>query len=1052
MRLLFLLSLIFAVLPIPASGGEGAGSADFLEDIRPILAGKCFPCHGPDEAKRKGKLRLDTSAGIFSRGSSGSAVVAPGKAGDSLLIEKIESTDEEEIMPPKDSGLELAPAEVSLLRTWVNSGAEWKEHWAYRKPERPSLPQVKDAAWIRTPVDAFVLARLERERQRPAPAAGETTLLRRLWIDLTGLPPGPDDVRRYLEDTGAGAWDKAVDRLLASPQFGERSAQSWLDAARYSDTTGYAADKPREMWVYRQWVIDALNADMPFDQFTIEQLAGDMLPGSTHSQKVATGFHRNSMQALGNNPRKEEFRVKGVVDRVNTTGRVWLGSSLECAECHDHKYDPFSQRDYYRVFALFNNIPHYGEGYGVYGPRMKVPLPGQQASLEALYARENFLRGLEARRLEELSATSVDPEKARELVSKAPGAQAAWRLSGSLDAVSSAGGRLQLHGGVPKWIQGPASLSGQAIELDGRSALQAGKDERLDLTGSFTIAAWVRTRSAVADIVSKYDWVAGQRSFVFGLGGEGDKNGSPGHLFAWVSASAAAWSGAQIHSSFPVNDGKWHHVAAVFDAGKSFRLFIDGELDSKAKLVGKVPGKVAVSSRRLAIGAGYTKSEHPDEFFLEGALADVRLYSRAFGSMEGLVAPPARVIAALKKQVELRDEGERALVRGFSQSVDRRLQEIRSELSAIPARVKKLKGTEVTAQVMVEGKERRRTHIHVRGDFRTKGSEVKPGVPELFRGDGTREPGDRLAFARWLVGAENPLVARVTVNRIWQRYFGYGLVRTTGDFGLRGDAPTHPELLDWLACEFVDSGWDLKRIHRLIVSSETYRQSSSCTPARRESDPFNSLLGRSARFRLQAEQIRDLALSAAGLLDHRIGGASVFPVQPGDYWSEKGQEKDSGKWLTSKGRDLYRRGLYTYWKRMALYPSFWILDAPTRQVCTVSRSITNTPIQTLVTLNDPVFFEAARAFAIRIFSEVPGGVGKRVEEAFLIALSRLPSPVESAAFSSMLEDLAMRYKEDPQAAASVNPGTGDTPAGAELAAWTVLSSTLLNLDEAITRE
>ncbi len=1052
MRLVLLLSFIFAALPIPAAGGEGAGSVDFLEDIRPILAGKCFPCHGPDEAKRKGKLRLDTSSGIFSKGSSGSPVVAPGKAGESLLIEKIETTDEEEIMPPKDSGLELAPAEVSILRAWVKSGAEWKEHWAYRKPVRPSLPQVKDAAWIRNPVDAFVLARLERAKLRPAPAAGETTLLRRLWIDLTGLPPEPDDVRRHLEDDGPGAWDKAVDRLLASPQFGERSAQSWLDAARYSDTTGYAADKPREMWVYRQWVIDAFNVDMPFDQFTIEQLAGDMLPGSTASQKVASGFHRNSMQALGNNPRKEEFRVKGVVDRVNTTGRVWLGTSLECAECHDHKYDPFSQRDYYRVFALFNNIPHYGEGYGVYGPRMKVPLPGQQASLDALSSRKAFLEDLEGRRLRELADVSYDPEKARTLVAKAPGARAAWRLSGSLDATSRNGGTLQLHGDAPKWVQGPASLSGQAIELDGRSALQAGRDERLDLTGSFTVAAWVRTRSAVADIVSKYDWVAGQRSFVFGIGGEGDKNGSPGHLFAWVSASAAAWNGGQVHSSFPINDGQWHHVAAVFDAGKSFKLFIDGELDSKAKLVDKVPGQVAVSSRSLAIGAGYTNSEHPDEFFLKGSIADVRLYSRAFETMEGLFAPAARVLAALNKQAELRDEGERALVRDFSQSADRRLQEIRAELSAIPSRVKKLKGTEVTAQVMVEGKERRKTHIHIRGNFRDKGSEVEPGIPELFRGSDDHQAGDRLAFARWLVGADNPLVARVTVNRIWQRYFGYGLVRTAGDFGLRGDAPTHPGLLDWLACEFVDSGWDLKTIHRLIVSSETYRQSSARTSARRESDPFNSLLGRSARFRLQAEQIRDLSLSAAGLLDRRIGGASVFPVQPGDYWSEKGQEKDSGKWLTSKGRDLYRRGLYTYWKRMALYPSFWILDAPTRQVCSVSRSITNTPIQTLVTLNDPVFFEAARAFAIRILSGVPGGVGRRVEEAFLIALSRSPTAAESAAFSSMLSDLARRYREDPQAAASVNPGTGQTPAGAELAAWTLLSSTLLNLDEAITRE
>ncbi|MCH2365424.1 MAG: DUF1553 domain-containing protein, partial [Planctomycetes bacterium] len=491
-----------------------------------------------------------------------------------------------------------------------------------------------------------------------------------------------------------------------------------------------------------------------------------------------------------------------------------------------------SQRDYYRVFALFNNIPHYGEGYGVHGPRLKVPLPQQQALFDALSGRETFLKELEARRVRELSDVSYDPEKARELVARAPGARAAWKLSGSLGAASGADGRLQLHGGAAKWVEAPASLSGQAIELDGRSALQAGKDERLDLTGSFTIAAWVRTRSAVADIVSKYDWVAGQRSFVFGIGGEGDKNGSPGHLFAWVSASAAAWSGGQVHSSFPINDGQWHHVAAVFDAGKSFRLFIDGELDSKAKLVGKIPGQVAVSSRRLAIGAGYTKSEHPDEFFLKGSLADVRLYSRAFENMEGLLAPPARVISALKKPVELRDESEKALVRNFSEGVDLRLQEIRSELAGIPARVKKLKGTEVTAQVMIEGKERRKTHIHIRGNSREKGSEVMPGIPELFRGGDVRGPADRLAFARWLVSGENPLVARVTVNRIWQRYFGYGLVRTIGDFGLRGEAPTHPGLLDWLACEFVDSGWDLKTIHRLIVTSETYRQSSSSTLAR----------------------------------------------------------------------------------------------------------------------------------------------------------------------------------------------------------------------------
>jgi len=1052
MRLSILLSSITMLFSLSIVRGESPVGVDFLEDVRPIIAGLCFPCHGPDQAKRKGKLRLDTSAGIFSKRKSGSQVVAPGKAEASLLIARIESTDSDELMPPKDSGLELTPSEIGVLRRWVESGAEWKEHWAYRRPVRPPLPQVKDDSWVRNPVDAFVLARLERAKRSPAPAAAEATLRRRLWLDLTGLPPAPAEVRRYLDDDGPGSWEKAVARLLASPQFGERTAQEWLDAGRYSDTTGYAADKPREMWLYRQWVIDALNSDMPFDQFTIEQLAGDMLPEATSSQKIATGFHRNSMQALGNNPRKEEFRVKGVVDRVNTTGRVWLGTSLECAECHDHKYDPFSQRDYYRVFALFNNVPHYGEAYGVHGPRMKVPLPGQRASLEALSKRETLLRGLEARRVEELSGLEYDPAKAKELILRAPGATAAWKLSGSLEAATAVGGRLELHGGPAKWVAGPPSLSGQAIQLDGKSSLQARKDDRLDITGSFTVAAWVRTRSGIADIVSKYDWEAGQRAFVFGLGGEGDQNGRPGHLFAWVSSRAAAWSGGQIHSSFPVNDGSWHHVAVVFDAGKTFRLYIDGELDSKAKLVDKIPGQVAISSRRLAIGAGYTKSERPGKFFFEGSLADVRLYPRPFQSMDGLLLPPSRVVAVLNKKASLRDKKEMEIVRDFSENGDTKLQGIRSELAGIPSRMKKLKDTLVMAQVMLEGDEKRKTHIHIRGDFHDKGREVSPGIPDLFLGGDSRGPSDRLAFARWLVNGENPLVARVMVNRIWQRYFGFGLVRTTGDFGLRSEAPTHPGLLDWLACEFVDSGWDLKMIHRLIVTSETYRQSSSIVQGAQAADPFNSLLARSARFRLPAEQIRDLSLTAAGLLDLRIGGASVYPVQPGNYWSEKGQEKDSGKWLTSRGRDLYRRGLYTYWKRMALYPSFWILDAPTRQLCTVSRSITNTPIQALVTLNDPVFFEAARGFALRIIRDAPAGTRGRVEEAFLVALSRPPSEQESQAFASLHSALVKRYGADLPAAASVNAGTSEIPASAELAAWTVLASTLLNLDEAITRE
>ena len=1052
MRFLLQLSSAVIFLSSPVFGEEKPGTVDFLEDVLPVLAGKCFPCHGPDKAKRKSGLRLDTAEGIFSTRKSGRRVGKPGDAGSSLLIERVETADPDELMPPADSELVLSPEEAGVLRSWVESGARWKEHWAYKAPERPALPEVKDPGWVRNPIDAFVLSRLEKANLAPAPAASSTTLLRRLWLDLTGVPPGPAELQRSLEDSNPGSWEKVVDRLLASPHFGERSAQDWLDAARYADTTGYAADKPREMWVYREWVIDAFNFDMPFDQFTVEQLAGDMLPGATTSQKIATGFHRNSMQAKGNNPRKEEFRVKGVVDRVNTTGRVWLGISLECAECHTHKYDPISQRDYYRVYALFNNIPHLGEGYGVHGPRLKVPPPRQQEELASLERRRSELLKWQALRAEQLAGGEFTPEEISRLLAGAPGALASWRLSGDLAPQRVKAGGLLPSGGVPEWVEGPPALGKGAARFNGKNSLLAENNPQFDLTGSFTISAWVRTKSAVADIVSKYDWLSGQRSFVFGIGGEGDKNGTPGHLFGWVSATAAAWNGAQIHSSFAVNDGQWHHLAFVFDAGKSMKLFIDGKQDLEAKLVGKAPGKVASSSRRIAIGAGYTKSEVPDEFFIKGDLADLRLYSRALADMDTVLSPSTGIRAAVEKNPSLRNEKERALVRDFALEADPGLQDAREELAGIDRRKKELSGRQVTVPVMVELKEPRKTHILIRGDFRDKGDEVEPGLPDLFSTDRAAEPRDRLGFARWLINGKNPLVARVTVNRIWQRYFGRGLVGTTGDFGLRGEVPSHPKLLDWLAEELVDSGWDLKVIHRLIVSSETYRQSSVATLEQRSADPFNRFLARAGRSRLPAEQIRDLSLAAGGLLDQRIGGASVFPVQPGNYWGEKGQEKDSGKWVTSRGRDLYRRGLYTYWKRMALYPSFWILDAPTRQVCTMSRAVTNTPVQALVTLNDPVFFEASRGFAVRVLKEAAPGVKERLRHAFLVALSRFPLEQEEAAFASLLSSLSKHYRADPAAAARVHPGAAGLAAGAELAAWTVLSSTLLNLDEAITRE
>jgi hypothetical protein len=751
----------------------------FNRDIRPIFSNRCFKCHGPD--LKKAGLDLQSRESSTNQLKSGNIPVVPGKSAESQLIERVSSPDEHYRMPPQRKGERLTTEQIDKLRAWIDQGAKWEEHWAYVRPERHPLPAVRDKSWPRNDLDYFVLARLEGEGLSPSPEADRTTLIRRVTLDLTGLPPSLEEVDAFLADAEPKAYEKVVDRLLASPHYGERQARPWLDQARYADTNGYEKDERRAIWPYRDWVIDAYNRDLPFDRFTIEQIAGDLLPGATAEQKIATGFHRNTMVNTEGGTDDEEFRVAALVDRVNTTMAVWMGTTFGCAQCHNHKFDPFSQADYYRFLAFFNSTEDRGRSNE---PSLSLPTTEQ----------------------------SIQQQKIRAEIAK------------------------------PR----PLPLFPNALS-----------------------------------------------------------------------------------------------VAAL----------------------------VKVEQSRLA---------------------------------------------ALRKQ-----------------EADLKI---------------------TTTLVMRELSKPRVTNIMIRGNHTNKGEVVAPGVPAKLHPLTSGQPADRLALAWWLVDPDNPLVGRVTMNRLWAQYFGRGLVETSEDFGAQGEPPTHPELLDWLATELIRQNWSLKAMHRLVVTSATYRQVSRTAPALFERDPFNRLLGRGPRLRLEAEMVRDNALAISGLRNRQIGGPSVFPYQPEGVWFNP---YSSDKWVVSTNGEQYRRGLYTFWRRTAPYAAFMAFDAPSREVCCERRPRTNTPLQALATLNDKAFVEPAAALARRMMLEVKSGDRNRAVHGFRLCLARRPSAMELDHLLALYRDSLEKYRNDPNAAqAMARSGLPKPPkelGTAELAAWTVVANVLLNLDETITK-
>ena len=1014
--LLVLLSGLFVIRYSWPDRVAADGKIDFNRDIRPILSDKCLQCHGPDETTRKARLRFDTQEGAMAK----PGVIVPGDSAASRLVRRITSTNPELVMPPPSTGHQLTLKEVAQLKQWIDEGAKWAQHWAYIAPVRPALPALRDGGALsaQNPIDAFVRARLEREGLKPAPEADRLTLLRRVTFDLTGLPPTLAEAEAFLADKSPQAYERLVDRLLASPHYGERWARPWLDLARYADSHGYEKDRPRMMWKYRDWVINALNADKPFDQFTIEQLAGDLLPTPTNEQLIATGFHRNTMLNQEGGVDDEEARWETLVDRTNTTSTVWLGSTLGCAQCHNHKYDPFSQKDYYQLLAFFDAHEYRmlvmpgSEGW-VIEPELELPTPEQAArrtSLQAeirevesqLRAESPVLSGAQQRWEEELrsAAQQWQPLSPHQLVSTA-GTGLRQLPDQSILAASPVSGAVIASDVYELTLTLPAlagPLTGLRLEVLPDPSLPKGGPGR-DIYGNYVMSGFE------AELLSAK---GGPRVLKFGR--------------------------VQVDDAV----GK-----VTLDA--PYRWTIDATRDEQRR----ARQAVFVLEEPLAVGRGATLRVRIDQAsrVVNQGLGRVRLSVTTAASPLRIVELPLRLRQDFTTAAAERTAKQRESISAQFRQVTPLLKKERDRLAELNKAIDDLGIIKAPIIRERQSTERPSTELRVRGSYTNRGERVYAATPAALNPWPANAPLNRLGLARWLVSAENPLTARVMVNRFWEQLFGRGLVETSEDFGRQGSAPTHPELLDWLAVEFRTGGWSLKHLLRLMVTSATYRQSSNFNGD--DEDPYNRLLARGPRFRLEAETIRDAALLASGLLDARVGGPSVFPVQPEGIWANP-YDGSSVKWTTSTGTDIYRRSLYTFLRRTAPYPMMTTFDAPSREFCTVRRVRTNTPLQALNLLNDEALFDLARALAVRMRGDQDGGVAARLGYGFRRCLTRAPSTTELARLERLYHEQLEIYRRDPAAARQVAKGMAGDPA--EAAALTMVANVLLNLDEMLTKE
>jgi hypothetical protein len=988
---------------LQASSGLAEESIDFGRDVRPILSDKCFACHGPDEAERTGGFRLDVQDGAFGEADSGLIPIVPGDVAASELVARITSDDESLRMPPADGHKALSAKEIDVLKRWIAAGAPWQQHWALVAPVRPEPPQVEYDGWPRNEIDRFILARLEKEGLAPAPEADRAKLLRRVTLDLTGLPPTPEELDAFLYDNQPGAYERVVDRLLASPRYGEHMARFWLDAARYGDTHGLHLDNYREMWPYRDWVVRMFNVNQPFDEFLVEQLAGDLLPEPTVDQLIATGFCRSHVTTNEGGSIVEEVEVRNVVDRVETFGTVVLGLTIGCARCHDHKYDAISMRDFYSLYAYFNSLDGnpMDENREDHAPVLRAPTAEQKAKLAELDAQIAAAEARLAGDWAELDSMQVEWER---------------QFGGPADAATPP---LKGYLAVSEWHWvGPFGDAARYL----KSRRHGPEGKRVALEQTFKLAT-----GEEAGWLKRPEWVDGVVH-----------NDLPGQ-------SSANF----LYRTITVDRPQSLEVSLGSDDG--VRVY----LNEKEVLKNIVERPAAPDQEKVTL-----KLRRGENRLLIKIINFAGASGFYFAAKSELPTMPPVVLAALRLPASERSPEQGAAIRqfyrnGVAQSAE--LDRLRTELTAARETRAKIDAEVATTLIWRETETPQPAFILTRGEYDQRGEPVERRPPAALPAMDDAWPNNRLGLAKWSVTANNPLTARVAVNRYWQQVFGIGLVKTAEDFGSQGEPPSHRELLDWLATDFIADGWNVKNLMRRLVTSATYRQSARVAPAMHARDPENRLLARGVRLRLDAETLRDQALFASGLLVERLGGPSVKPPQPAGLWEAVGYSgSNTVKFIADSGPHMvHRRTLYTFIKRTAPPPEMSTFDAPSRESCIVRRERTNTPLQALLLLNDPQYVEAARGLAARTLHEGGSDDAARAKFLFRAAVVRDPTSEEVADLVAAYDAELAHYRRNAEAAAALT-FVGEAPREAqldqaELAAWTMVANIVLNLDEVVTK-
>lgn len=1031
---------------------------EYNRDIRPILAENCFACHGADSASRKADLRLDKRDVAIEFGA-----ITEGQPDESELVARITSDDPELLMPPPETKKSLTPQEIETLRQWIAAGAEYQPHWSFIAPVKPEIPQVSNKSWLKNEIDSFILARLEEHQLQPAAEADSRTLFRRLHLDITGLPPTPESIAQFATDYETNA-DAAVsswiDRLMQSPAWGEHRARYWLDAARYGDTHGLHFDNYREMWPYRDWVIRSFNHNQPYDQFTVEQLAGDLLPDPTEDQLIATGFQRCNITTNEGGTIDEENLANYAVDRVQTFGWVHLGMTTNCAQCHDHKFDPFTQKDFYSLAAFFRNTtqgPKDGNVKDGLGPILVLPveadrprwdaLPGDIAAAKTV--RDEYKTAARTPFDEWVRSVSIES-----LAESLPHDDLVIHLpldEGSGKEIHSAGDVSQTFTANGDVTWSDAGKIGSAPVIKPGSTFDLGNVGDFELHQSFSYGAWVKTANTdtSAAIFAKMDEKAAFRGWDLWQNG----NAFSVHIIdSWPENSMKVTTKNAV-----VKAGQWQHLMMTYDGSRKpegVRIYVNGK-EQPTKVDNKTfkDGASIKTQTHLRIG------QRSEGAILDGgSVQDIRIFQRQLtdGEVQTIARfAPLQAILSIEEEKRKPQQTEQ-LFDHYLTNIDTRFTGLVETVDQLEAEQKAIRDRSPVTHIQQEKMNSpAMAYILTRGEYDRPTQEVTAATPAALHPFAEELPHNRLGLAKWLIDPANPLTARVTVNRFWQQIFGRGIVVTPEDFGVTGALPSHPELLDWLAIDFREHGWDVQRFFKQVFMSATYRQASITTPEKLERDRENMLLSRGPRFRMDAEMIRDSALASSGLLSRKMYGPGVKPYQPEGIWDIVGlPSSNTRNYVQDTGEDLYRRTLYTFWKRMAPPPDLEALNAPSREFCTVRRERTNTPLQALVTLNDPQFVEAARHLAQQVISTQSDDTAILNQVAVRV-LGRDFSAYEQDSLRSDYVDYLKYYREHPEdAQALINVGESQVPEGldpASLAAWTLVCNQVMNLDEAVNK-